>query len=277
MFPIRDNIPHTATPYVTVGLIIANVLIFLFQIGQPGEGQKNVTWKYGFVPAEFLASPQEFKEGLRENPPPRPVTDSRGRPLFNRFTGQPLLEADVAAIRAAEAVPATINIFTCMFLHGGWMHLIGNMLFLWIFGNNVEDRLGPALYTLFYLATGVCGNLLHTFFEPVYVPLVGASGAISGVMGAYLLLYPHARIMAIVPVGYYPLTMSLPAWIYLGFYILMQNIFPVLGGNPSSVAYWAHIGGFVSGMALILILPKRKLSAPPPMYDPRADDADLVI
>ncbi|MBK8266840.1 MAG: rhomboid family intramembrane serine protease [Planctomycetes bacterium] len=277
MFPIRDNNPSHSTAYVTIALIIANVAIFVLQLSQPGDGSNRITWKYGFVPAEFVTSEKEFNAGLERNPPPKVATDRLGRPLINPFTRQPILEPDIAAMRAAEAVPATINIFTCMFLHGGWMHLIGNMLFLWIFGNNVEDRLGPVLFLIFYLATGVCGNLMHTFFEPSFVPLVGASGAISGVMGGYLLLFPRARILAVVPIGYYPATFSLPAWIYLAFYFVMQNLYPASFGSGSHVAYWAHIGGFISGVAMILVLPKRKQTTPPPVYDPRADDADFVL
>ncbi|HWL94722.1 MAG TPA: rhomboid family intramembrane serine protease, partial [Phycisphaerae bacterium] len=146
-----------------------------------------------------------------------------------------------------------------------------------IFGNNIEDRLGHVLFIIFYLAGGVCGNLLHAFFSPGYIPLVGASGAVSAVMGGYLLLFPHARIFAIVPIGWYPATFSLPAWIYMGFYIVLQNFVPAFSGSESNVAYWAHIGGFVSGMAMMVVLPKRKAAAPPPVYDPRHDDADFVL
>jgi membrane associated rhomboid family serine protease len=172
-----------------------------------------------------------------------------------------------------------VNIFTAMFLHGGWMHLIGNMLFLWIFGNNIEDRLGHVLYLIFYLATGAIGNLAHTLMNPVAQPLVGASGAISGVMGGYIMLFPHSRILALLPIGWYFMTVKVPAWIFLGFYIIFQNVFEVLGGNQRGpVAYLAHIGGFVSGMALIWIFPRRARPAFARTARPIDDEeVDLVI
>lgn len=278
MLPIRDNILISSTPYVTIGLIIVNTLVFLAEYTQGPMGMQRVTWKYGYVPAKLAQSRDEFATELAKKPPIRPVTDRFGRPLVNPFNGQPLLEPDQSSFDAALKLPASVNIFTCMFLHGGWMHLIGNMLFLWIFGNNVEDRLGPLLYLIFYIGTGVCGNLLHTFFQHSYVPLVGASGAISGVMGGYFLLFPRARVVGIVPLGWYPATVSLPAWLYLIFYLVAQNLFPAFRGNEATVAYWAHIGGFLSGMALIYVFPHRPASPQGvPVYRPEDDDADIVF
>jgi len=278
MFPIRDNNPTTSRAYATVGLILVNSLIFLFEISRPAAGMERLTWKYGYVPAELVQGSDAFRQMLQTNPPMRQARDRFGRPLVN-FFGRPLAVPDTPAIHAATALPASINIFTCMFLHGGWMHLIGNMLFLWIFGRSIEDRLGPWLFIVFYLGTGVCGNLAHTFIDSGNTPLIGASGAISGVMGAYILLFPHARILAIVPIGWYPLTMSLPAWVYLIFYIALQNLWPALfAGGRDNVARWAHIGGFFAGMALIHVFPHVK--RPPtavPVYDPNEDDADLVL
>lgn len=278
MFPIRDNNPTSTVPYMTIGLILVNAVVFILQLNAPQGLNDPLIWKYGFVPAELVFSSAEFDAAMERHPPVKPITDRYGRSAIDIRTGRPIVQKDGEAIKAAEAVPASVNIVTCMFLHGGWMHLIGNMLFLWVFGNNVEDRLGPALYLIFYLATGVCGNLAHTFFEPSLVPLVGASGAISGVMGAYLLLFPRARIFAIVPIGYYPVTLSLPAFVYLGFYILLQNLFPAFRGSEGNVAYWAHIGGFAAGMALIAVLPKRPHHPRQvPAYDAGADDADFVL
>ncbi len=278
MFPIRDNNPTGSTAYVTLGLIVLNGLIFLFQQFGP-VGPSKFSYTYGFIPAELLQDERSFEGALRRSPPLTPVVDRLGRMRMNRFTRELILWPDVEAIEAATALPAPLNIFSCMFVHGGWMHLIGNMLFLWIFGNNVEDRLGPWLYTAFYLGTGVCGNLAHTLFDPGLVPLVGASGAISGVMGAYILLFPRARILAIVPIGWYPATFSLPAWVYLLFYILLQNLWPAsFGMGRDHVAYWAHIGGFVSGMALIFLLPHRpRRAVPQPGPDSGPDDADFVL
>lgn len=279
MFPIRDENPTSSRAYVTIGLIVANVLIFLFEITRPGGGMRQLTLTYGFVPAELVRSSAEFNESIRREPPMRSIRDRRGRALLDPWGRGVLTEPDWAAVKAMTAVPAWANIFSCMFLHAGWMHLIGNMLFLWIFGNNIEDRLGPWLFVAFYFGTGVCGNLAHTFFNAGYTPLIGASGAISGVMGAYVLLFPRARILAVVPIGFYPLTLSLPAWIYLGFYILAQNVWPAyFGAGQGNVAYWAHIGGFAAGMAMILVFPRRaRPAAPPPAYDPHQDDADFVL
>ncbi|MBX3394944.1 MAG: rhomboid family intramembrane serine protease [Phycisphaerae bacterium] len=278
MFPIRDNNPTSTVPYMTIGLILINTVVFILQLSAPHGLNDPLIWKYGFVPAELVFSSSEFDAAMNQYPPVKPITDRYGRSAIDFRTGKPIVQKDVDAIKAAEAIPATINIVTCMFLHGGWMHLIGNMLFLWVFGNNVEDRLGPALYLIFYLATGVCGNLAHTFFEPSLMPLVGASGAISGVMGAYLLLFPRSRILAIVPIGYYPVTLNLPAFMYLGFYILLQNLFPAFRGSEGNVAYWAHIGGFAAGMALIAVLPKRPHHPRlVPAEDAGADDADFVL
>jgi membrane associated rhomboid family serine protease len=280
MIPIRDSVPTSSRPYATIVLILLNVAIFLVE--RTGNMQQMV-WKYGYVPAELASSRDEFAEKLQAHPPMRPVVDRFGRPVAD-FFGRVLAQEDTDAIEAAAALPAWLNIFTCMFLHGGWMHLIGNMLYLWIFGNNIEDRLGSALYPVFYLGTGLVGNLAHTIFDASLVPLVGASGAISGLMGAYILLFPRARITAIVPIGWYPLTVNLPAWIFLGIYFVIQNLYPAyftaahLSGQQSSVAYLAHIGGFVSGMALIFIFPhRRRPPAAVPVFDPDKEDADVII
>jgi len=279
MIPIRDDNPTHHPPHMTIALIVANVLVFLLQAAQSPGASERFVWKYGFVPAKLLTSAEEFREELPEHAPRRQATDRYGRPLFDLF-GRPMIQRERIPVDAAAALPAWLSIFTCMFLHGGWMHLLGNMLYLWIFGNNVEDRLGPALFVLFYLATGVAGNLGHTFLEGGWVPLVGASGAISGVMGAYILLFPHARILAIAPLGWYWFTVKLPAWIFLGIYIVVQNLFPAYFTIGSNVAYWAHIGGFVAGLGVIYLLPHRQ----PPRWARRGwgrpindDEADIVI
>jgi len=267
MIPIRDHNPTHTTPHLTVGLIIINVIVFLLELIGPG-GIDRAAWRYGFVPAELVRSRSELRREILDSAQFVPGRDQFGRPVRIRIT---------APIEDIEALPASVNIFTCMYLHGGWMHLIGNMIYLWIFGNNIEDRLGPLLYFVFYTATGLMGNLLHTFFDPGAVPLVGASGAISGVLGAYILLYPHERITAIVPIYFYPATVKMPAWIFLGIYIVIQNLFPATFGAGSEgkggVAYWAHIGGFAAGAAMIKLMPLRPLPfrLPPPIDDDYAD------
>lgn len=150
-----------------------------------------------------------------------------------------------------HSVPAWSTVFTSMFMHGGWMHLIGNMLYLWIFGNNVEDSMGHAKFIAFYLICGMIAFAGHLVGDAQSaIPLVGASGAVSGVLGAYILLYPHARVLVAVPVGVI-ITLRLPAGIVLAFWFVLQLINSLFSGSDSGVAWGAHIGGFVAGMVLI--------------------------
>ncbi|MBN2562934.1 MAG: rhomboid family intramembrane serine protease [Phycisphaerae bacterium] len=275
MFPIRGQNPTSSTAYATIGLIVVNCLVFFLELQGLTAVDQEVIWKYGYVPAELIHGSEKVGQELRaaqRQMQPTIARDGRTGRLV-------IIPPRRLPIEAATAIPAWINIFTCMFLHGGWMHLIGNMLYLWIFGKNIEDRLGPVLFIVFYIGTGVVGNLGHTLLSGGYMPLVGASGAISGVMGAYILLFPRARILAIWPIGWYPATISLPAWVFLGVYFVIQNLYPAsFGAGEGNVAYWAHIGGFASGMALIYVFPHRKRPpAAQPAYDPDKDDADFVI
>jgi membrane associated rhomboid family serine protease len=156
---------------------------------------------------------------------------------------------------------AYYTLLTCMFLHGGWMHFIGNMWTLYIFGDNVEDRMGPARYVLFYLLCGLAAGLTHCFIDPnSLVPTIGASGAIAGVLGAYFVLFPTARVITLIPVFFFPLLVDIPAVFYLGVWFVSQ----LLSGTLSlisteyyeGVAWWAHVGGFVAGIALLPLLKK---------------------
>lgn len=274
MLPIRDNNATRGTAYATLMLIIVNSGVFLFQMSARNTAFDSL--RYGFMPAQLLVEPGQFKRGLEQNYQ-MPVTNSRGEPYVNLITRQVLMQPDRAAIETVQALPAWVKLFTSMFLHGGWLHLIGNMLFLWIFGNYIEDRLGPLLFLVFYIATGVCAALAHGYFDPGYLPLVGASGAISGVMGAYLVLAPKSRIHAITLLGYVPITVNLPAWVYMAFYIIIQNLYPAtFSVGQGGVAHWAHLGGIVAGVALIFLLPKRE---PLPTREENLHDvdADIVI
>jgi membrane associated rhomboid family serine protease len=147
------------------------------------------------------------------------------------------------------------NVLTSMFLHGSWMHLLGNMWFLWLFGNNIEDSMTRPRFIVFYLACGVAAALLQTFVTPdSIVPMVGASGAISGVMGAYLVLYPRVRVFTLVTLGFLITRMALPAWamlLYWAFLQLVSGLFTGVSGAQGGVAFWAHIGGFVAGLLLV--------------------------
>ncbi len=279
MIPIRDDNPKHSTPIITIALIVINSAIFLTQVTMQGDKAEAFIWKYGFVPAKLVHSPAEFEAELPGHAPIVPAVDRNGRVRVDMH-GRPLGVRQPIPVEAAVALPAWLSIFTCMFLHGGWMHLIGNMLYLWTFGNSVEDRLGPVLFVVFYVATGLVGNLAHTYFQQSWVPLVGASGAISGVMGAYIILFARVRILALVPAGWYWFTIKLPAWMFLAIYVLVQNLYPAYFGRGDHVAYWAHIGGFAGGAAFIFLFPKRKR----PIVARRAgsqhdkdDDADFVL
>jgi membrane associated rhomboid family serine protease len=154
------------------------------------------------------------------------------------------------------------DLVTSMFLHGGWLHLIGNMWFLWIYGDNIEDILGRSKYILFYLACGIAAALVHVWFNPgSRIPTVGASGAIAGVMGAYMLKFPHSRIVTLIPIVIFFTTVEIPAWIILVYWFAIQ-LFSGVGnlaaaGNEGGIAWFAHIGGFVAGLLLILVLPTK--------------------
>ncbi len=224
MIPLHDDNPTTLMPLVTVGLIVACTAVFLWQVTLPPGAAERAVYAYGMIPAVLF--------GERELP------------------------AEVAAI------PATLSVLTSMFLHGGWMHLIGNMLYLWIFGNNVEDAMGHGRFVVFYLLCGLAAALAQAFQDPgSAVPMIGASGAIGGVLGAYVLLYPRARVLVLVPLGFFFYTLRIPAMIVLGLWFGLQFLSSALSaGQVGGVAYWAHIGGFVAGM--VLILPFRKKGFP---------------
>ena len=208
MFPISDVIPSRTVPFVTVSLIIANALVFLYMLTLPSGQLEGFVSAYAVVPAWF-------------------------------------------------SVP---TLFTSQFLHAGWMHIIGNMLYLWIFGDNVEDRLGHFGYLLFYLGAGAVAAILQVYFNPYStVPMLGASGAIAGVMGAYFVLYPQSRVLTIIFILIFFDVVEIPAVFFLGVWFLMQLMSGVgsLGITSSAgggTAFWAHVGGFVVGAFTGLIL-----------------------
>ena len=240
MIPLKDDAPRVSTPYVTWFLIAANTVMFLLELGL-SMGNVRVfnafLNQFGVVPARF------------------PIV------LFN----QGYVPWDLVYQMGTRYVPtaaAFIPVFTSMFLHASWMHLIFNMLTLYIFGDNVEDYLGHFPYILLYLLSGVAAMAVHTLFNlHSTVPTVGASGAIAGVMGAYFLLYPRAKVLAILPMLHLGWFIWLPAWVFLGFFFVGQFLLgaatsiTVHGGNAGGVAVWAHVGGFLAGMALVKLFP----------------------
>lgn len=251
VIPIRDENPTRRTAYLTLGLLAVNVFVFVFvqpnnfsltprqsqraAIEQQAE-QQRFLYEYATVPCEVTTGEplNEAQLVTGECDPASVGVDERGAREF--FPQKSIL----------------FSILASMFMHGGLLHLGGNMLFLWVFGNNIEDRLGLVGYAVFYLGAGVAATFAHVFLNPdSVIPVIGASGAIAGVMGAYLVWYPHARILTVVPL-FFLLFFRLPAALILGFWFLLQ-FFDAF--NPSSgVAVAAHIGGFVVGALVALII-----------------------
>jgi membrane associated rhomboid family serine protease len=242
LFPISDdNSDRTIKPIVNYVLIILNILVFIFLQGMGG----NIGFTYSFstVPAEILTGTDI-------------VTQSQV--IVDQATGH---QFQIPGL-GVTPIPVYLTLVTSMFMHGGWMHLAGNMLYLWIFGDNIENRLGHSRYIVFYLLCGVLASLSHvfaTFFtaQNSLIPSLGASGAISGVLGAYMLLFPQRKVNMLL---LFRIPFSVPAWVALGFWIGFQIIsgLGILGGNEDGVAYAAHIGGFIAGILLIKFFDRKK-------------------
>jgi membrane associated rhomboid family serine protease len=230
MIPLRDDVPAARPPVVTRALVVACGLVYLLQLGDP-RGEIVDAW--GMVPGRVL-DPDSPAWEL-----PRRLAHGRELPPVG-----------------AAAVPDWWTLLTCTFLHGGLLHFAGNMLFLWIFGDNVEDRFGRLRFLAFYLACGVAASAAHLAASPgSAVPTVGASGAVAGVMGAYLLLYPHARVQMLVVLGPFLDLLVLPAPFFLGYWFLLQLAGTLFDpGVAGGVAWWAHVGGFVVGAAVAWLL-----------------------
>jgi membrane associated rhomboid family serine protease len=224
MFPIDDDNPTIITPYVTYGLIALNVLIFIYELTFSEQGLTNFFYQWAVVPVQFTGA----------------------------ISGHPVLILPVEP-------PEALTFITSQFLHGGFAHIAGNMLFLWIFGNNVEDQLGHVKFLLFYLACGVLASLTQWFFsQGSEIPSLGASGAIAGVMGAYIIRFPNVSVKTVIPIGIFPVVTSIPAYFYLGIWFFQQALYSFatlapktnVGMEGGGVAYWAHAGGFIFGALL---------------------------
>lgn len=224
MIPLHDDNPTILAPVVTVGLIAICGLVFIWQMSLTPAAAEQVVYALGMVPAVLF--------GTARLPP------------------------------GIETIPSEASVITSMFLHGGLMHLLGNMLYLWIFGNNVEDSMGHVRFILFYLLCGISAALAQALQDPgSTVPMIGASGAIGGVLGGYLMLFPRAHVLVLVPLGFFITTMRIPALLVLGLWFVMQFLYSAMTtGQSGGVAYWAHIGGFVAGA--ILIIPFRSKEFP---------------
>jgi len=228
VFPYKDENPTELTPVATVSLIVVNLLAWVFVQGmgaaQPLAGS---VCQLGLIPGELLGSA----------PPGTAVPLGDG--LHCVLTGE----------------PHWWTLLSSMFMHGGWFHILGNMWFLWVFGNNIEDSMGHVRFVVFYLLSGVAAAATQMFLNPTsVVPMVGASGAISGVMGGYVLLYPRVRVHTLVTLGFFVTTVALPAYVMLGYWFLLQLLMGTVGAlaqMEGGVAFWAHVGGFVAGLVLV--------------------------
>lgn len=223
MIPIRDSVRSRRFPFVTVLIIFLNVLVFLYEVS--------------------LSDPERLA-------------------LFMRFGVIPSRISTVTKLATSALVLTPL--VTATFLHGSWLHILGNMLFLWVFGDNVEDKMGRMRFLCFYLLVGIVANFAHVLANPMSaMPTVGASGAVAGVLGAYFLLFPGARVLALVPVGVFIPIAEVPAFVFLFVWFLLQVFSGVTslgaaGESVQAVAWWAHVGGFVSGMVLLFpFLPPR--------------------
>lgn len=226
MIPIRDDAPRFGTPWVTYFLLALNVAVFLFEVMLGPGPREQFLFQFGVIPAEIT--------GL------------------------------LHGARGITAAGSLIPVLTSMFLHASWLHLLGNMWVLYIFGDNIEDYLGHFKYLVFYLVSGVAATVMHTALNPyVSIPSVGASGAIAGVMGAYFILYPSARVLTLVPFVFI-FFVWLPAWIVLGYWFVLQfltgaatSVAATSRTRGGGIAFWAHVGGFVAGILLIKLFPAR--------------------
>lgn len=235
MFPIRDENPHFTTPYATYAIIGLNIIVWLVVQGLGSEPRLSASvCELGLIPGELL---QTVQPGTR-------------------------LQIGPNAFCVIGESPAWHTVLTSMFMHGGWLHVIGNMWFMWIFGNNVEDSMGHVRFVIFYLACGLAAAAAQVIADTSSpVPMVGASGAIGGVMGAYILLYPRVHVHMLVFLGLFVTTIAVPAFLMLGYWLLIQVVsgFASVGAEGGGVAFWAHIGGFAAGALLVGLFKDQRL------------------
>jgi membrane associated rhomboid family serine protease len=223
MIPLKNLDPRRSVPILTIALIVVNFLVFFHQVSLSPKEADAFIFQYGLVPSR--------------------------------------ISAFLAGSRHVTAQEALLPVFTCMFLHGGWLHIIGNMWFLWIFGGNVEDRLGSALYLVFYFVCGLVSGLTQVVFSwGSHIPSVGASGAIAGVLGAYIVFFPRSKILTLVPLIVFWFLARIPAVVFIGLWFAVQffagvsSLSAANSAEMGGVAWWAHVGGFLMGVVLALIV-----------------------
>lgn len=227
MLPLNDpEIKRRHFPFLNYAIIALNFLVFIYMLTLRSNGSDIFIYKYGFIPVELL-------QGVSVNSAQFP---------------------DGSSISFSSNFPAVLTLFTSMFIHSGWLHILGNMLYLWVFGDNVEDRFGHLKYVGFYLLAGLAAAFLQAVIDPASdIPNVGASGAIAGVLGAYLVFYPGSRVRTLLLVIIIPFIVKIPAFVLLTIWFLLQFVSGIgsLGSaDAGGVAYFAHVGGFIFGMAV---------------------------
>lgn len=221
MIPFKDDNPTETFPFVTIGIIILNVIVFIWELTSP-MGEKAIVASYGALPSSILS------------------------------------------MQGVQPINPTLTVFSSMFMHGGVLHIAGNMLYLWIFGNNIEDKLGHFRFVVFYFLCGIVAAYAHALTDPgSNIPMIGASGAIAGVLGAYIVLFPHAKVHTLIFLGFFIDIIRIPALIVIGFWAIIQLISGILSQGLAAhagVAWFAHIGGFFIGLLTIkLWLPNRRI------------------
>jgi membrane associated rhomboid family serine protease len=261
MLPLKDNVPTARFPIVTVILIILNVAVFVWELTLPTDQASNAGFEragvskrdealanYGAIPYRLTHPGKDC--GVTGHGGSSTKIVCQGTPEFQRASQD-------GAVTMLDSPPWWVTVFTAMFIHAGWLHIIGNMLFLWIFGNNVEDAVGRLRFLLFYFLSGIAATALLTLFTPSATEvLFGASGAIAGILGGYILLYPRSRVLTLIFLFLFVTLIEIPAVIMLGVWFILQAL-PALGHvsipllTSSGVAYLAHVGGFLFGLALI--------------------------
>jgi membrane associated rhomboid family serine protease len=248
MIPLKDNIPTDRFPFVTVALILANVVVYLLAIRHGGS---------------IISGPDTY-EVVKYGSIPKALTHCLGQDL--------VVEAQGVACVHGGGIPTWATAFTAMFMHASILHIGGNMLFLWIFGNNVEDAMGPVKYLAFYMLGGLAALALQVAIGPNSpVPTLGASGAIAAVLGGYILLYPRARVLTLVFIILFFTVIELPALVMLGIWFAQQAVFGAANltnptGGGGGVAYFAHVGGFAFGLLTVKLLATRRKTVPPARF-----------
>ncbi len=267
LFPYHDENPTERTPWLTILLIALNVWVHIQLVRLPEDVRELRYYEYGFVPLRLVqvfegkpvAVDARFVPDLLKEESKQPTVRRTGRSWWERRSTR-----EVVILEPDPPLKVFRSMITSMFLHGSWLHLIGNMWFFWIFGNNVEDRLGAARFLLFYLLGGLIAVIFHYAAAPTSpIPVIGASGAVSAVLGGYLTTWPNARIRCLAYVVLFLTTISLPAWFFISLWFLAQitGVLSAAGAEAGGIAWWAHIGGFLAGIFLMLLMGGRSQPA----------------